>query len=74
MPPLLFRSYSVTTVLSTAAVVESFAFEEQLGSSKIEQLSFEERLGLLLDRENTDRAQRRRVRILGLARMLEKVT
>ena len=35
------------------------AFEEQLSSSEIEQLSFEERLGLLLDRENTDRAQRR---------------
>lgn len=35
------------------------ALEEQLESAEIEQLSFEERLGLLLDRESTDRAQRR---------------
>lgn len=35
------------------------AFEEQLESPEIEALSFEERLGLLVDRESTDRAQRR---------------
>ncbi len=35
------------------------ALEEQLESPEIERLSFEERLGLLLDRESTDRAQRR---------------
>ena len=34
------------------------ALEEQLGKSEIAALSFEERLGLLLDRERTDRASR----------------
>lgn len=35
------------------------ALEEQLESSEIDQLSFEERLGMLVDRESTDRSQRR---------------
>lgn len=35
------------------------AFEEQLEMADIESLSFEERLGLLVDREATDRADRR---------------
>lgn len=34
------------------------ALEEQLGKAEIAALSFEERLGLLLDREKTDRASR----------------
>lgn len=33
--------------------------EDQLRTAKIETLSFEERLGLLLDRESTSRAARR---------------
>ena len=35
------------------------AFEEQLEDAEISELSFEERLGLLLDRESTERAARR---------------
>lgn len=37
----------------------SRAFEEQLADPEIVELSFEERLGLLLDRESTERASRR---------------
>lgn len=35
------------------------AFEEQLADPEIDELSFEERLGLLVDRESTERASRR---------------
>ena len=35
------------------------ALEEQMQTSDIESLSFEERLGLLVDREATDRENRR---------------
>lgn len=35
------------------------AFEEQLQMREVDELSFEERLGLLVDREATDRASRR---------------
>ena len=34
-------------------------FEEQLQTADIEKLSFEERLGLLVDREHTERQDRR---------------
>lgn len=45
------------------------AFEEQLEDAEIGELSFEERLGLLLDRESTERASRRRTLRLRQARL-----
>jgi DNA replication protein DnaC len=45
------------------------ALEEQLGKPAIEALSFEERLGLLIDRESTDRASRRLSQRLRLAKL-----
>ena len=45
------------------------ALEEQLGSSGYAGLSFEERLGLLVDREATDRENRRLARRLKAARL-----
>jgi DNA replication protein DnaC len=45
------------------------AFEEQLGSAGYAELSFEERLGLLVDREEQDRENRRLARRLKAARL-----
>lgn len=45
------------------------AFEEQLGSSGYAELGFEERLGLLVDREEQDRENRRLARRLKAARL-----
>lgn len=45
------------------------ALEEQLGSPTYGELSFEERLGLLVDREATDRENRRLARQLKAARL-----
>lgn len=45
------------------------AFEEQLGMPEIGELTFEDRLALLLEREKTDRANRRFQRLLGQARL-----
>lgn len=44
-------------------------FEEQMASSEAESLSFEERLGLLVDREATDRENRRLISRLRTARL-----
>ena len=40
------------------------AFEEQLAMPDIAELAFEDRLSLLLEREKTERAQRRYLRLL----------
>lgn len=48
------------------------AFEEQLGMSELEELSFEERLGLLVEREATDRASRRLTARLRRAKLREQ--
>jgi DNA replication protein DnaC len=45
------------------------AFEEQMASSEVGSLSFEERLGLLVDREATDRENRRLISRLRAARL-----
>jgi DNA replication protein DnaC len=45
------------------------AFEEQLASSAYAELSFEERLGLLVDREEQDRENRRLARRLKAAKL-----
>lgn len=45
------------------------AFEEQLGSAGYAELGFEERLGLLVDREEQDRENRRLARRLKAARL-----
>ncbi len=45
------------------------AFEEQAGMPDIAELSFEDRLSLLLEREKTEREQRRYVRLKGHARL-----
>lgn len=45
------------------------AFEEQQGIPDIRELTFEDRLALLLEREKTDRANRRFQRLLGQARL-----
>ena len=45
------------------------AFEEQRGMPDIDELAFEDRLALLLEREKTDRANRRFQRLLGQARL-----
>ncbi len=47
------------------------AFEEQLGMSEIGDLSFEERLGLLVEREATERASRRLTARLRRAKLRE---
>ncbi len=48
------------------------AFEEQLGMSEIRDLSFEERLGLLVEREATERASRRLTARLRRAKLREQ--
>jgi DNA replication protein DnaC len=48
------------------------AFEEQLQMSELEELSFEERLGLLVEREATDRASRRLTARLRRAKLREQ--
>jgi len=45
------------------------AFNEQLGMPDITELAFEDRLSLLLEREKTDREQRRYQRLKGLAKL-----
>ena len=45
------------------------AFEEQTAMPDIRELSFEDRLSLLLEREKTEREQRRYVRLKGHARL-----
>jgi len=45
------------------------AFEEQLGSAEYAELGFEERLGLLVDREEQDRENRRLARRLKAAKL-----
>ena len=45
------------------------AFEEHLGMPDAAELTFEDRLALLLEREKTDRANRRLQRLLGQARL-----
>ena len=45
------------------------AFEEQTAMPDISELSFEDRLSLLLEREKTEREQRRYVRLKGLAKL-----
>lgn len=45
------------------------ALEEQEGMSDIQDLAFHDRLGLLLEREKTERADRRYQRLLGRARL-----
>lgn len=45
------------------------AFQEQRSMPDIDELTFEDRLALLLEREKTDRAQRRFQRLLGQARL-----
>ena len=45
------------------------AFEEQAAMPDISELSFEDRLSLLLEREKTDRAQRRYQRLKGHAKL-----
>ena len=47
------------------------AFEEQLQMSELEELSFEERLGLLVEREATERASRRLTARLRRAKLRE---
>lgn len=48
------------------------AFEEQLGMAEIRDLSFEERLGLLVEREATERASRRLTARLRRAKLREQ--
>jgi DNA replication protein DnaC len=48
------------------------AFEEQLQMLELEELSFEERLGLLVEREATDRASRRLTARLRRAKLREQ--
>ena len=45
------------------------AFEEQVAMPDIAELSFDDRLALLLEREKTDREQRRYQRLKGLAKL-----
>ena len=45
------------------------AFEEQAAMPDIAELSFDDRLSLLLEREKTEREQRRYLRLKGLARL-----
>ena len=45
------------------------AFEEQIGMPDIAELAFEDRFSLLLEREKTDREQRRYQRLKGLAKL-----
>ena len=45
------------------------AFEEQAAMPDISELSFDDRLSLLLEREKTEREQRRYVRLKGLAKL-----
>ncbi len=47
------------------------AFTQQIESSKAAQLSFEERIGLLIDQEVSYREDRRLQRLLAAARMRE---
>jgi len=48
------------------------ALEQQLGDVQLQGLSFEERMGLLIDRESTSRDNRRLTRLLRLAKLREQ--
>lgn len=48
------------------------AFEEQLSMSDVDELSFEERLGLLVERELTERSSRRLTARLRRAKLREQ--
>ena len=48
------------------------AFAEQLGMPEVSELSFEERLGLLVDREATERENRRLVTRLRKAKLRQQ--
>lgn len=48
------------------------ALEQQLKDPQVQSLSFEERMGLLIDRETTARENRRLTRLLKLAKMREQ--
>ena len=48
------------------------ALEQQFKESDVQSLSFEERMGLLIDRESTSRDNRRLTRLLRLAKLREQ--
>lgn len=48
------------------------ALEQQMQDAQAQSLSFEERMGLIIDRENTSRENRRLTRLLRLAKLREQ--
>ena len=60
---------TVTTLRTLRLAGMANAFEEQLTQPATQSLSFEERLGLLVDRERTHRDNARLARLLKVARL-----
>ena len=63
---------SLTTLRGFKLFGMAEALEQQLGDPQLQSLSFEERMGLLIDRESTSRENRRLTRLLRLAKLREQ--
>ena len=63
---------SLTTLRDFKLFGMAEALEQQLGDVQLQSLSFEERMGLLIDRESTSRENRRLTRLLRLAKLREQ--
>lgn len=63
---------SLTTLRGFKLFGMAEALEQQLGDPELQSLSFEERMGLLIDRESTSRENRRMTRLLRLAKLREQ--
>jgi DNA replication protein DnaC len=63
---------SLTTLRGFKLFGMAEALEQQLGDAEMMGLSFEERMGLLIDRESTSRENRRLTRLLRLAKLREQ--
>ena len=65
----MLNHHTVTTLRALKLAGMATAFEEQQSQSALQSLSFEERFGLLVDRECTYRDNKRLERLLKLARL-----
>lgn len=65
---------TLTTLRSFKLFGMAEALEQQMGDVQAQSLSFEERMGLLIDRESTSRENRRLTRLLRLAKLREQAS
>ena len=71
-PPMMTQQ-TLTQLRSLKLSGMADALQEQLTQPSMSAMSFEERMGLLVDREVCSRDDRRRTRLLSLARVRAKL-